>query len=97
MIINALRKKYEAEIASAKANIDVYLNNSVGIGEHPDIMEAVTSELTKMAEYHEMLEMVDRYFDRDEEGYLYLTDRKDLLVEGPDWNEFFDKGGEEDV
>ena len=33
-MINALRKKYEAEVAAAKANIDVYINNPVGIGEH---------------------------------------------------------------
>ena len=32
MIIDALRKKYEFEIMAAKANIDVYLRNSVGIG-----------------------------------------------------------------
>jgi len=93
----AIRSYAEGQLEKHRMNVDVYLENPTGIGEHPDIMEAVTSELTKMAEYHEMLEMVDRYFDRDEEGYLYLTDRKDLLVEGPDWNEFFDKGGEEDV
>jgi hypothetical protein len=78
-------------------NVDVYLENPTGIGEHPDIMEAVTSELTKMAEYHEMLEMVDKYFDGDEWD---IPDRKDLLVKvvkDPDWNEFFDKDGEENV
>ena len=34
----ALIIKYEGEIAEAKANIQVYMNNSVGIGEHPDIV-----------------------------------------------------------
>ena len=32
MIIDALRKKYEAEIAAAKANIDVYNKNPAGNG-----------------------------------------------------------------
>ena len=34
-IINALRKKYEADMEAALATIDIYLANSVGIGEHP--------------------------------------------------------------
>ena len=90
----AIRSYAEGQLEKHRMNVDVYLENPTGIGEHPDIMEAVTSELTKMAEYHEMLEMVDRYFYEDEWD---IPDRKDLLVKGPDWNEFFDKGGEEDV
>ena len=39
-MIVALRKIYEAEIAHARANIDVYLNSPVGIGEHPDLVSA---------------------------------------------------------
>ena len=34
-ILNALRARYEAEIAEADATANIYLNNSVGIGEHP--------------------------------------------------------------
>ena len=89
----AIRSYAEGQLEKHRMNVDVYLENPTGIGEHPDIMEAVTSELTKMAEYHEMLEMVDRYFDRDWD----ISDRKDLLVNGPDWNELFDKGEDEDV
>ena len=36
MILEALRKKYESDIASARANIQVYIDNPAGIGEHPD-------------------------------------------------------------
>lgn len=64
-IIQALRLKYEAEIASAKANIDVYLNNPVGIGEHPDIVAAVDSELQKMSHAKDMLSTLNgAYSDR---------------------------------
>tara|TARA_B100000073_G_scaffold29789_1_gene22765 strand:+ start:378 stop:578 length:201 start_codon:yes stop_codon:yes gene_type:complete len=49
MILAALVKKYEAEMAAAQANIDVYLNNPVGIGEHPDLVAAVDSEMSKIA------------------------------------------------
>ena len=50
MILDALRKKYEAEIAAAKANINVYQTNPAGIGEHPDIVQAVDSEMMKLAD-----------------------------------------------
>jgi hypothetical protein len=43
-MINALRKKYEAEVAAAKVNIDVYIKNPVGIGEHPDLVGADASD-----------------------------------------------------
>ena len=55
MIIDALRKKYEYEIMAAKANIDVYLRNSVGIGEHPDIVAAVDTELKRLADAEDKL------------------------------------------
>ena len=40
-MINALRKKYESRrVGNCKANIDVYIKNPVGIGEHPDLVAA---------------------------------------------------------
>ena len=41
-----------------KANVLVYLQNPVGIGEHPDIMAAIEEELAKCAEYHEKYEIL---------------------------------------
>ena len=37
-ILHALKLKYDSEIAIPKTNIDVYLNNAVGVGEHPTIL-----------------------------------------------------------
>jgi hypothetical protein len=39
--ISALRKRYEAEMAEAEANLSLYLsgNNLAAIGEHSDLME----------------------------------------------------------
>ena len=56
MIIEALQKKYEAEIAAAKANIQVYIDNPAGIGEHPDLVAAVDFEMAKLAEAEDKLE-----------------------------------------
>ena len=63
MIIDALRKKYEAEIASAKANIDVYQKNPAGIGEHPDLVAAVDLEMVKLADAEDKLATLKRHYD----------------------------------
>jgi len=44
-IINALVKSYEAQIERAAATIMIYLNNSVGIGEHPNIIDEVDKQV----------------------------------------------------
>ena len=61
-MIEALRKKYEAEVAAAKVNIEVYLKNPVGIGEHPDLVSAVDFELTKLAAAEEKLTTLDNHW-----------------------------------
>ena len=55
MLMEALVKKLEGEIAVAKANVEVYLKSSVGIGEHPDIVEAIETQVSKIAEAEDKL------------------------------------------
>ena len=43
-ILTALEAKYEAQIAEADATIKIYLENSVGIGEHPQHIEEVDKQ-----------------------------------------------------
>lgn len=57
-LLEALAKKLEGEVAVHKANIQVYLDNPAGIGEHPQIIEAIESEVAKLAESHEKLDTV---------------------------------------
>ena len=61
-LINASKKHFEAHIEKHKMNVEVYLTNPVGIGEHSDIMEAIEHELAQMAEYEDKLEMINKYF-----------------------------------
>tara|TARA_R110002072_G_C7562324_1_gene500328 strand:+ start:304 stop:531 length:228 start_codon:yes stop_codon:yes gene_type:complete len=61
-MINALRKKYEAEIAAAQANINVYMKNPAGIGEHPDLVAAVDSEMVKLADAEDKLATLNKYY-----------------------------------
>ena len=67
-LIIALLSKYEGEMAEAKANIEVYLSNPVGIGEHPDIIAALDSQVAKYAEEEEKWNVVNDNFlgDGDE-------------------------------
>jgi|TARA_B100001750_G_scaffold55088_1_gene41966 hypothetical protein len=58
----ALIIKYEGEIAEARANIQVYLANPVGIGEHPDIISAMDTQIEKMAHAEEKLLAVKNHF-----------------------------------
>lgn len=52
-MLEALEKKYEADIASADATIKIYLNNSVGIGEHPQHLEEIDKQLAKIVDAEE--------------------------------------------
>lgn len=55
-ITHALELLYEGEMAAAKANIGVYLRNPAGIGEHPDIIAAIDTQMEAYASAKEKLE-----------------------------------------
>ena len=60
-ILNALRAKYEAEIAEADATANIYLNNSVGIGEHPQHIDEINKQVEKIANAKEKMEVLDDF------------------------------------
>ncbi len=60
-ILNALRAKYEAEIAEADATANIYLENSVGIGEHPQHIDEVNKLIEKIANAKEKLDVLDEF------------------------------------
>mgnify|MGYP001597873176 FL=1 len=59
-LLEAARAKYEAEVLKYKANIRVYLYQSVGIGEHPDIVSAVEEQIALLAEAEEKLSVTNK-------------------------------------
>ena len=61
-LLDALVLKLEGEIAVAKANIEVYKKNAAGIGEHPDIVEAIELQVTKLTDANDKLETIRKYF-----------------------------------
>ena len=56
---DALKKKYEGDIAEATANLAVYFHNPVGIGEHPEIITEMDKQLQKIAAAKEKLEVLE--------------------------------------
>ena len=60
-ILEALRTRYEAEIAEADATANIYLDNSVGIGEHPQHIEEVNKQIEKIANAKEKLDVLDEF------------------------------------
>lgn len=62
-LLEAVRKHAEGNIAKHRANVMVYMNQTVGIGEHSDIVETIGLELDEMAKYNDQIEMIDKYVD----------------------------------
>ena len=60
-ILDALRARYEAEIAEADATANIYLSNSVGIGEHPQHIDEVNKLVDKIAQAKEKLDVLDEF------------------------------------
>ena len=60
-LINALKAHANGEIQKHLANVEVYLSNPAGIGEHSDITEAIGLELDKIARYHDQMEVLSKY------------------------------------
>ena len=58
-IIDALEARYEAQISEADATIKIYLENSVGIGEHPQHLDEVDKLLNKIAEAEDKLKVIE--------------------------------------
>ena len=62
MTINALRSQAVGNINKAKTNVEIYLHNPVGIGEHPDVLAAIQEQLDIIAHEEERIEVLEKYF-----------------------------------
>jgi len=61
-MLEALRALSIGNIKKAKMNVEVYLANPVGIGEHPDILGAVQDQIDVIAKEEERLDIIAKYF-----------------------------------
>ena len=61
-LIKALLAHAQGDIAKHKANVEIYLTNPVGIGEHSNVVEAIEEELNHIAKYQDQIDVINKYF-----------------------------------
>ena len=64
-MIEAIKEHAKGHIKKHSMNVEIYLKNAAGVGEHPDVLEAVEKELKIIAEYYDQLEVIKKYFEQD--------------------------------
>tara|TARA_Y100001970_G_scaffold50278_1_gene63573 strand:+ start:368 stop:580 length:213 start_codon:yes stop_codon:yes gene_type:complete len=62
-IIKALLSHAQGDIQKHLANIEIYLSNPAGIGEHSDILESIENELNMVAKYQDQIDVIKKYLD----------------------------------
>ena len=60
-ILDALEKRYQAQISEADATIKIYLENSVGIGEHPQHIDEIDKQMQKLVDAQEKLKELQAF------------------------------------
>ena len=60
-LLQALEDKYEADISAAEATLKIYLENSVGIGEHPQHLDEIDKLINKIAEAEDKLKVLKEF------------------------------------
>ena len=61
-MISALLAHAQGDIQKHKMNVEVYLTNPVGIGEHSNVMEAIEEELNMIAKYEDQISVIKKHF-----------------------------------
>ena len=66
-ILDALKKKYEAEVDVAKATIQVYLDKPVGIGEHSQFADEIDKQLEAISCACDKIKVIDKYYPNEDD------------------------------
>ena len=61
-IIDAIKKHAESNVAKAKANIDIFLENPVGVATHGDVLDTITKEVKKIADNEEIIKTLETHY-----------------------------------
>ncbi len=61
-LIKALLAHAQGDIAKHKANVEIYLTNPAGIGDHSNVLEAIEQELNMIAKYQDQIDVIKQYF-----------------------------------
>ena len=63
-LIKALLAHAQGDIQKHVANVEVYLTNPAGIGEHSNIVEAIEQELNEISKYQDQIDVIQKYFKK---------------------------------
>ena len=63
-LIKALLAHAQGDIQKHVANVEVYLQNPAGIGEHSNIVDAMEEELNMIAKYQDQIDVINKYFKK---------------------------------
>ena len=66
-LVNAAKKKNEAQIEEALATLHIYFTNAVGIREHPDLLMEVDKYVEMLESASGKLEVLNKYFMIEED------------------------------
>ena len=72
-LLKAISAHAKGEIERHRANVEVYLSNPAGIGEHSEITDAIQVEIDKISRYHDQIEVINTYL-RDKKGTIQLDE-----------------------
>ena len=61
-LLKALLAHANGDIQKHVANVEVYLNNPAGIGEHSDVVGAIEEELNMIAKYQDQVDVIQKHF-----------------------------------
>ena len=64
-LLRAVKAHYFAEKEKAEAALTVYLNNSVGIGEHPQLVDEMIKLVNQIHDADGCLETIDKLVKTD--------------------------------
>ena len=67
ILLKAVKSHAQGHIDKHVANIEIYLTQSVGIGEHSDIIEAIEVELEEISKYQDQLDILEKYFSKEKQ------------------------------
>ena len=63
-LLKALLAHANGDIAKHRANVEVYLTNPAGIGEHSNVVEAIEQEINMIAKYQDQIDVINKYFKK---------------------------------
>ena len=67
LFIEALESRYISEIKVAKATISVYMDKSVGIGEHPQFVNEMDRQIEIICNAEEKLKTLKDHYPKDDD------------------------------